>query len=112
VLITGLIAAFTANVTDHPAISAETKQEVGIRVEGDVSFVDSDQVAAAAAEAGLEGAEAEAVVEGYEDAQLNALKLALLFAGLTVLASFAGTRHLPNRRFDELGAAAEAPAAA
>jgi hypothetical protein len=109
VLITGLIGAFTANVTDDPAITAETKQEVGIRVEDDVSFVDSDQVAAAASEAGLDEAEAEAVVTSYEDAQLNALKLALLFAGLIVVASFAGTRNLPAKRFDELPASGAEP---
>jgi EmrB/QacA subfamily drug resistance transporter len=109
VLITGLIGAFTSNVTDNPAIAAETKQEVGIRVEGDVSFVDSDQVAAAASEAGLDEAEAEAVVTSYEDAQLNALKLALLFVGLIVIASFAGTRNLPTRRFDELAAPGAEP---
>jgi hypothetical protein len=112
VLITGLIGAFTSNVTDDPAISAEIKQEVGIRVEGDVSFVDSDQVAAAADEAGLGEEEAAALVDGYEEAQLQALKLALLAAGFIVLASFAGTRHLPERRFDELGAPAEAEAPA
>ena len=32
------------NVADNPAISAETNQEVGIRVEGPVSFVAADQV--------------------------------------------------------------------
>ena len=45
----------------------------------------------------------------YEDAQLDALKLALLFAALLVLASFPATRHLPTRRFDELEAAPEQP---
>jgi len=112
VLITGLVAAFTKQVADDPAISAEVRQEVGIRVEGEVSFVDSEQVAAAAADAGVGEEEAAAVVDGYEDAQLQALKLALLAAGFIVLASFAGTRHLPDRRFDELGAPAAAEAAA
>jgi EmrB/QacA subfamily drug resistance transporter len=108
VLITGLVTAFTGKVADDPAISAEVKQEVGIRVEDDVSFVASEQVAAAAAEAGVGEEEAAALVDGYEDAQLQALKLALLAAGFIVLASFAGTRHLPGRRFDELDAPAEA----
>ena len=105
VLITGLVGAFTKNVADNPAISTEAKQEVGIRVEGQVSFVSADQVQAAAADAGLEGPEAEAVVADYEDAQLRALKTALLFAGFIVLGSFAGTRNLPTERFG----AADAP---
>jgi hypothetical protein len=44
----------------------------------------------------------DAVVEGYEDAQLRALKLGLLFAALIVVGSFWATRRLPTRRFDEL----------
>jgi hypothetical protein len=43
-----------------------------------------------------------ALVEDYEEAQLDALRIALLFAGLIVLASFWATRRLPTRRFDQL----------
>ena len=97
VLITGLIGAFTTKLAENPAVSAETNQEVGIRVQSGVSFVDADQVAAAAAEAGLDEEEARAVVDEYEDSQLQALKLALLMVGFVVVASFAGTRRLPDR---------------
>jgi MFS family permease len=96
VLITGLIGAFQTRVADNPAVSAETQQEVGIRVESGVSFVDSDQVAAAAADAGLSEEEAAAVVDDYEDSQLQALKLALLVVGFVVVASFAATKNLPG----------------
>ena len=81
VLITGLIGAFTDNVADNPELSAEVSQEVGIRLEGQVSFVSADQVEAAAVEAGLEDSEVEALVDDYSEAQLRALKTALLFAG-------------------------------
>ncbi len=97
VLITGLIGAFTTKLADNPAVSAETNQEVGIRIESGVSFVDSDQVATAASEAGLDGEEADAVVDEYEDSQLQALKLALLMVGFVVVASFAGTKRLPDK---------------
>jgi EmrB/QacA subfamily drug resistance transporter len=96
VLITGLIGAFTANVEDHPEISAEVREEVGVRVQGRVSFVSADQVRTAAGEAGLDQPTTDAVVASYEDAQLRALKTALLFAGFIVLAAFAGTRRLPT----------------
>jgi hypothetical protein len=62
-------------------------------------------VQTAATDAGLEGPELEALVNGYEEAQLRALKTALLFAGFIVLAAFAATRNLPTER---LGGA-EAP---
>jgi hypothetical protein len=40
----------------------------------------------------------DALVDNYEDAQLEALKLAFLVAALLVLASFWSTRRLPAER--------------
>ena len=111
VVITGLLTAFTGNVADNPAISDEVKQEVGIRVQGDVSFVESDQVRGAATEEGLDEPEVDALVEDYEDAQLQALKTGLLIAGLIVVAAFAGTRRLPTSRFGEQPIEASPPGA-
>ena len=111
VVITGLLTAFTANVADNPAISDEVAQEVGIRVQGDVSFVESDQVRGAATEEGLDEPTVDALVEDYENAQLQALKTGLLIAGLIVVASFAGTRRLPTSRFGEQPIEASPPAA-
>ena len=112
VLITGLIGAFTKNVADNPAIPDSVSQEVGIRVEGQVSFVSADQVQAAATDAGLDDPTTEALVAEYSDAQLRALKTALLFAGFIVIASFAGTRNLPTERFGAAEDAVPAPAPA
>ena len=55
---------------------------------------------ATAVEEGLDEPTVDALVEDYEDAQLQALKTGLLIAGLIVVASFAGTRRLPSR-FEE-----------
>ena len=87
------------------------KQQVQIELGGEVSFVTSDQVRATATEAGVEAKTVDAIVESYEDAQLEALKTALLFAALIVLASFWATRRLPTRRFDELESGVDPPAA-
>jgi EmrB/QacA subfamily drug resistance transporter len=108
VLITGLVSAFTKNVEDNPAISDEVSQEVGIRVEGQVSFVSADQVQASATDAGLDDESVQAVVDSYSDAQLRALKTALLCAGFIVIAAFAGTRNLPSRPLDASPARPEA----
>ena len=67
-----------------------------MRLEGDVSFVSTDQVRKGAEEAGLDQATTDALVENYEDAQLTALKTALLFAALLVCAAFLTTRRLPS----------------
>ena len=98
VLITGLIGAFTKNVADNPDLPDSVSQEVGIRVEGQVSFVSADQVETAATDFGLDDETTQALVAEYSDAQLQALKTALLFAGFIVVAAFAGTRQLPTER--------------
>ena len=102
VVITGLIAAFSANVEGDDRISADVREQVQVKLSAGGSFVASDEVRAAAGEAGLEDETTDALVEDYEDAQLDALRIALLFAALIVLASFWATRRLPTRRFDQL----------
>jgi EmrB/QacA subfamily drug resistance transporter len=101
VLITGLIGAFSANVNDNPQVDQATRDQVGIALQGKVSFVTSDEVARSAEEAGVPAETADAVVSDYEDAQLRALKTALLAAGFVVLAAFMGTRGLPRRPLAE-----------
>jgi MFS family permease len=100
VLITGLITAFSSNVADHPQISADVSQQVGVRLQGQVSFVETGQVRAAATEAGLGETTTNAIAESYSDAQLLALKTALLAAGFIVLAALLATGSLPSRPLD------------
>jgi EmrB/QacA subfamily drug resistance transporter len=104
VVITGLIAAFTGNVADDARISADVGRQVEQRLSAGGSFVASDEVRAAATEAGLDPPTTDALVESYEDAQLKALKTAFLFAAFLTVASLWSTRRLPDRRFDELEA--------
>jgi hypothetical protein len=111
VVISGLITAFSDNVASDPRVSAETSRQVEVRLGGDVSFVTAEEVRAGASEARLDPAQVDAVVESYEDAQLEAIKLAFLFAAFIVLASFWLTRRLPTRRFDEIQSGTDPPPA-
>jgi EmrB/QacA subfamily drug resistance transporter len=104
IVITGLIAAFTANVADDPSISRDVSEQVEVRLSAGGSFVAADEVRAGAEAAGLAPATVDSLVSHYEDAQLKALKTALLLAAFLVVASFWATRRLPDRRFDELHA--------
>jgi len=97
VVITGLIGAFTGSVAADPRLSAEVNEQVEIRVAAGASFVAAAEVEATAEAEGLPPATVDAVVGHYEDAQLKALKTALLFAAFLVLASFWATRRLPRR---------------
>ena len=111
IVITGLLTAFTNNVADDPTISGDVKQQLEVNLSSGGSFVASDQVRAGAEEAGLDEPTADALVSSYEDAQLQALKVALLFAALLVVPSFWSTRNLPTRRFDEIQSDADPPTA-
>ncbi|MEO8092786.1 MAG: MFS transporter [bacterium] len=111
VVISGLIGAFSDNVTADPRISADVEQQVQIRLGGEVSFVASDEVRDGASEAGLDSETVDALVEGYEAAQVDALKTAILFAAFIILASFWTTRRLPTRLFEELESGPDPPPA-
>lgn len=106
IVITGLAAAFAANIATDPSISRATQDAVSVQLEGELSFVDSATVEQHAHDAGLSNGETAALVDGYADAQLKALKVGLLACGFVVLASLLATRELPRRR---LGAPARPP---
>jgi MFS family permease len=101
IVITGLAAAFAVNVEGDPRISQAVQEQVSVRLEGEVSFSDTASVRAGAEAAGVPAAETQALVEGYADAQLKALKVGLLACGFVVLASLMGTRNLPRRPLGE-----------
>ena len=96
VVITGLITAFQSNIASDPRVSAEAQQQVETTIASGVSFISSDEVRTAATDAGAEPEEVDALVQSYEDAQLNALKTAFLFAGFIVRRLILG--HAPHPR--------------
>jgi len=103
IVISGLLAAFSAEVADNPQLSQGAKDRIEVQLSSGGSFVTAEEVRESAAEAGLAPTDVTATVESYEEAQLTSLKIAFLIAGFLVIASFWSTRRLPTRRFDELG---------
>jgi EmrB/QacA subfamily drug resistance transporter len=97
VVISGLVAAFSANVRANPQISAAVQEQVSVRLDENVSFVTGDQVRRAAEDAGVDAAAIDALVEDYADAQLVALKTGLLVAALLSLVALLSTGSLPAR---------------
>ncbi|HEU5105016.1 MAG TPA: MFS transporter [Solirubrobacterales bacterium] len=98
IVITGLIAAFTGNIADDPQVSDRVQQQVEVQLSAGGSFVPSDEVREAAEDERLSPRATDALVSHYEDAQLDALKLAFLVAALLVLGSLWSTRRLPAER--------------
>jgi EmrB/QacA subfamily drug resistance transporter len=111
IVISGLISAFSSNIVDDPRISNDVSDRVQVQLSAGGSFVASEEVRAGATAAGLGPKTVDALVENYEDAQLEALKKAFLFAALLVIVSFWSTRRLPSRRFEELQAGPDPPPA-
>ena len=96
VVLSGLTSAFVSNIQQSPEISQEVSTQLTTALESGIDFVSSDQVAAAAQEAGLDEATTAALVDDYEEAQLGALKAGLLGAALLALISIPFTKDLPS----------------
>jgi MFS family permease len=111
IVITGLIASFTDNIGSNPAVSSAVSDQVEERLSAGASFIPADEIRTAAEAEGIDSGTVAALVDDYEDAQLSALKTALLFAAFLVVAAFWATRRLPTKRFDELQAGPDPPTA-
>jgi EmrB/QacA subfamily drug resistance transporter len=97
IVLTGLSSVFVANVQANPAISDNVATQVSVSAGGGIDFVATEQIEAAAQEAGLDDATTRALVDDYEDAQLRSLKAGLLAAAFLALLSLAFTHNLPSR---------------
>ncbi len=111
VVLSGLVTAFNTNVVDDPAIAEPVKEQVGVALSGDVSFVTSEQVESAASDADLDPATTGSVVAHYEDAQLLALKTGLLVAGFIVIGAFFVTGGVPSTPLAEAAGSEQAEVA-
>ena len=98
IVLVGLTSGFVANVQADDRLDEAVGEQVSVAAGTGVDFVTAEQVEAAALEAGLDEDSAAAVTEGYEDAQLQALKAGLLAAAVLALVSLAFTGSLPSER--------------
>jgi Na+/melibiose symporter-like transporter len=96
VVLSGLTAGFVKNVQEDDRITEAVAEQVGVAAGTGLDFVSSDQIAEAAASAGIDQQETDAIVAGYEDAQLQSLKVGLLATGVLALLSLTSTRQLPS----------------
>ena len=101
ILLTGLLVSTNSYVTTDPRISDEVKDELGIAIQGGVPFIPSADVHQALTDAGVPESEVEAVVEGYEDSQVDALRVAFAAVATLVVFGFWFTRNLPGGMLGE-----------
>jgi len=107
VVISALAGVFVNQISSDPRISDEVSAEIGISMNGSIQFVSSDGLKTALAETSLAPAEAEAIVDAYEDGQLTALRMGLMVAAAIVIGALFVARKIPDMSFEEMAAAQE-----
>ena len=98
IVIGALVVAFVDNIESNEAVPAEITDAVEISVNEQASFVASDLVETGLRDAGVDAATTDEIVAGYEQAQLDALKVGLLVAAMIALGALFMTRNLPAER--------------
>jgi EmrB/QacA subfamily drug resistance transporter len=98
IVLTGLVSNFVSRIEDDTRVPSEVVEQTTIAANGSVSFVSTDQVRRGFEEAGTPPEVIDAVVDGYGEAQLFALKGGLLASLAIAAAALAFTRELPSQR--------------
>ena len=101
VVIAALVGAFTDNIESDGRIAPQLSDAIEVQVAAGANFVAAATIEEALVEAGVAGDETAAVIERYSDAQLQALRTGLLFAGVLAVVSLTFTRNLPAVATDE-----------
>lgn len=105
ILIASLVSNFQANVLSDPALTS-VSQELAAMAEKNANFVTTEQVHAAAEEAGLPLEQVDAITAVYSEAQIAALRASFAGIALFSLLALAYVRRLPTKE-DEIGGQAE-----
>jgi MFS family permease len=96
VLLAGLTSGFHARVLADEAIPADVQQQLVGGTEQGVAMISKPQAEATVTDAGLPPDQAEAVLDHYDEAQIEALKRAVLTAALLALAALWFAGDLPG----------------
>ena len=97
VLLTGLLTGFNSRILDNPAYADSTKTAITGATQQGIEIVTTEQVHAAALDAGLSASEADALTADYADAELEALRKAMFAVSMLALLSLVFTRRLPDK---------------
>ena len=95
-MLTGLTSAFVSNVSTDERVSAAVSEQVGVAAGTGIDFLSVDEVRALVEDADVDDSTADAIVDDYAQAQIQALKTGMLVAALLALLSLPFTRDLPR----------------
>jgi MFS family permease len=106
ILLSGLTSGFVDRVSSDPAVTPQLQRKIAAGSEGGLPMVSKSTVTSKAEQAGLQPDQVAAVTKHYGDAQIEALKLALLWAAVFSLIGLFFTRRLPGAPLSEAEARA------
>ena len=98
VVIAGLSASFVSIVSNDERISTEVVAAVTVELADGAEMMASEDLAVALEDTSLDAETQDALVEDYEVAQLQALRVGLLVSAIVALVALMFTRELPSRR--------------
>jgi MFS family permease len=98
VLISALSSSFFAGIESDPDVPDELVATAQIELASGVPFISDDDLEEALADAGVEGATAEAISEENEEARLTGLRSSLSVLALIALVALFFSRALPTRQ--------------
>jgi MFS family permease len=101
VLLTGLLSGFQTRVRENPTLTPAAQQQALAATDEGIAMTSPAAVGKVARDAGLSDADTTAVVDSYSDAQLDALKNALLCASFFALVSLWFARRLPGEPLEK-----------
>lgn len=105
IVISALATVFLNQVAADPRISETVGSQIGIELEGEISFLPTTQIEESLADSVLTPDEQEAFVEAYEQGQLTSLRFGLLVAAIVAAVALFLVRRIPDQSFEEIAAA-------
>jgi EmrB/QacA subfamily drug resistance transporter len=96
IVISGLLSATLDNVQKDERVDSAVASAIATELDGNTSFVTTEAVEAVLDKTDLDDGTKTALVENYQDAQLEALRTGLFAAGAIALAALLLTGNLPS----------------
>jgi MFS family permease len=97
ILLTTLTSSFVSRIEKNPDLSQRAKTSITDQAAQGIDIVSVDQVRQGARDAGLPPKQADAVAEDYGNAQIDGLKVSMLFVAILAALGLWFTRRLPNK---------------
>jgi MFS family permease len=95
ILIAALTTAFIQGIQENPAVPTAVSETAAVQLVAGIPFVSDAQLEVALEDAGIEGAEAQAIVDENEKARIQALRASLSVLAVAALLALFFTRLIP-----------------